>query len=89
MQDGMKSLFDPNKSCHLFVCVWIYDPGYDGWQVEHRTKNEATPLHYATCCRMYDVTESVNASGFNNKKLYCMWHCAEEMNRDPKRSGCK
>ena len=79
VQDGMKRLFDPNKS-HLSVWVWIHDPDpEDLWDRPTRSectvrglKPRAAPLHYAASCGMHDVaaflivehSQDVNARGF-------------------------
>ena len=77
VQDGMKRLFDPNKS-HLTVWVWVYDPE-DPLRLSERSefpsKARATPLHYAAFCGMHDIaaflivehSEDVNARGFDEE----------------------
>jgi ankyrin repeat protein len=74
VQDGMKRLFDPNKS-HLSVWVWIHDPE-DSWygseEFECPVKARATPLLYAAVCNMEDIatflivehSQDINAWGF-------------------------
>jgi hypothetical protein len=56
VEDGMKRLFDPNKS-HFSVCVWIHDPGYrypfsrryrPQSRSERPGKARVSNLHYAT-----------------------------------------
>ena len=62
VEDGMKQLFDPNKS-HLSICIWICDPTAPTWS--RRTRNEtplplpATSLHYAASWGLHTVVESL------------------------------
>ena len=80
VQDGMKLLFDPNKS-HLSVWVWIYDPELPPSQrrsgrSERPGEVRATPLHYAAVCNIHDIatflivehSQDVNALGFNESE---------------------
>ena len=76
VQDGMKRLFDPNKS-HLSVWVWIYDRdpyyGRRSERSERPGEARATPLHYAAACNMHDIatflivehSQDVNSLGFD------------------------
>jgi ankyrin repeat protein len=76
VQDGMKRLFDPDKS-HLSVWEWIYDPvnlQLRSERTESPAKASATPLHYAAFCGMHGITtflviehpQDVNARGFSS-----------------------
>ena len=79
LQDGMKRLFDPNKS-HLSVWTWMYDPEmvdtrrYDFFQPPEKPR--ATHLHYAALCGIHDVVEfliversqDVSALGFDGSE---------------------
>jgi ankyrin repeat protein len=75
VQDGMKRLFDPDKS-HLSVWVRIYDPENHklrSEQSESSARVGATPLHYAAACGVHDIvmflviehSQDVNARGFS------------------------
>jgi ankyrin repeat protein len=78
VQDGMKRLFDPDKS-HLSVWEWIYDPEdvrLRSKRTESPAKASATPLHYAALCGMHGITaflviehpQDVNARGFSTEE---------------------
>ena len=79
VEDGMKRLFDPNKS-HFSVSIWIHDPGYryrfslcyrPQSRSERPGKPRVTNLHYATFHGLHDVvqfliveySQDVNARG--------------------------
>ena len=74
IQDGMKSLFDPNNH-HFHVWAWIYHPerrgGISG-RSEHQPWLSDPPLHHAAFLGLHDVikflvverSQNVNARGF-------------------------
>ena len=73
VQDGMKRLFDPNKS-HLSVWVWICDPEHR-WRRSERAefplKARATPLHYAALCGIHDVVEFLIVEHSQDANVRC------------------
>ena len=81
LHDGMKRLFDPNKS-HLSIWVWICDPEHSSRNRPKRSnrprKARATSLHYAAFYGLYDVAKflivkrllEVNARGDKETPLH-------------------
>ena len=58
VEDGMKQLFDPNKS-HFAIWVWIFDPAT--WRRVQRAETPSqprgTPLHYAAVCGLESIVK--------------------------------
>ena len=56
VEDGMKQLFDPNKS-HLGIWIWIFDPASrrQDQQAETPSRPRGTPLHYAAICGLESI----------------------------------
>ena len=78
VQDGLKCLFDPNKS-HLSIWVWIYDREEPRHIRFKPTKKDCLAMHYAAFYGLHDIVkfliverlQDVNARGFNKKETPC------------------